>query len=135
MLRVAFELDDLARLFVDERHKAAGGFAVEARGRYERVVALDSLWPRLCVEFGPVMPLIVGRVIGECHRWFPDVSIYDSGTDWPARTNASSYEKSPASAQIAAMAPSPCGAIPFRASAMRTMGAMSPARTPPSQKR
>ena len=66
--RLQLELDDLTRFFVDERHKAAGGFAVEARGRHERVVALDSLWPRLRVEFGPVMPLIVGRVIGECHR-------------------------------------------------------------------
>ena len=60
---VALDLGDLARLVVEVGQQAAGGFTVEARGRYQRVVALDFVGPCLRVEFGPVVPLVERRIL------------------------------------------------------------------------
>ena len=67
VLGVALELGDLTGLVVDERREPARGFAVEAGGRHDRVVALHLVGPGLGVELGPVVPAIVRRMRCKCH--------------------------------------------------------------------
>ena len=65
VLGVALDLVDLARFLVEVTEQTATSFAVEARGRYQRVLLLDLRRPRLGVELGPVMPLLERRVVRE----------------------------------------------------------------------
>ena len=60
---VAFYLADLVGVLVDVGDQATGGFAVEADGRYQRVVLHDPLGPRLGVEFLPIVPLLRRREV------------------------------------------------------------------------
>ena len=97
VMRVALDLADLAGLLVVVGDEATAGFTVEAGGGDEGVVLLDLVGPGLGVEFGPVVPLLGRRVLVEVgHRSvsFGDgvsaAGDQDRGTDWPARTKASS---------------------------------------------
>src|SRR5690606_36024533 len=96
--RVALEPGDLARVLVDPGHEAAVRLAVEAGGGHQRVVAIHPARPGAGVGHGDVVP---GRGVGVGAE--PSAGdgpgdgvghgtglLYDSGTDWPARTNASS---------------------------------------------
>ena len=91
VLGVALELGDLAGVAIDVRGEPARRFAVEARRRHERVVALDAFGPRLGVELGPVVPLVVRRVVGESTSG----ALSSAAPLVRRRTNASSYQNSP----------------------------------------
>src|SRR6187549_1658754 len=98
MRRVALEFGDLPGVLVDVGKEATARLAVEARRRDEAVMArrLVTVCPTLGVQFRPVVPTIGGRIVRQlCH---------DSGTDCPARTNASSYRATPAIAAAPAIA-------------------------------
>ena len=63
--RVALELLDLERRPVDVGEEAAGGLAVEADRRDQRVPALDLSRPGDGVELFPVLPALHGRIAHE----------------------------------------------------------------------
>ncbi len=63
MERIALQLADAQRLLVDVGQQPAGGLAVEADRRDDRVAPLDPLRPGLRVQLGPVIPL-VSRWVG-----------------------------------------------------------------------
>src|SRR6187402_953453 len=65
MLRVAFELADLAGLAIDVGEETARRLAVEAGRRHQLVALLDPLRPRLRIELGPVVPAFVRRIGAE----------------------------------------------------------------------
>src|SRR2546425_1022434 len=62
MFGIAFKLLHLAGNFVDVREQTAGRFAIETSGGNERVVAFLTLWPRLRIKLGPVIPALLWRI-------------------------------------------------------------------------
>ena len=82
VVRVALELLDLEGLAVHVGEQPAGGLAVEADRRHQRVLAGDLARPLLRVVLGPAVPLV--------RRWVGAQGHQLSGTLWPARTQASS---------------------------------------------
>src|SRR6185369_5985682 len=62
---VAFKLLNVARDFIDISEQATCRFAVEARGRDDRVMALFAFRPRARIELGPVVPALLRRKRGE----------------------------------------------------------------------
>src|SRR5579872_775124 len=101
MLGIAFELADLARVFVDVRQQPARGFAIEARGRDERITMLFALRPRFGLDFCPIVPTLFGWKRGQMNpagTLIKRFVAHARGTDCPACTYACSYMNSAISA-------------------------------------
>ena len=116
VLGVAFDLGNLAGLVVEVREQPTCRFAVEAGRRDEGVVAFDLVRPRLRVKLGPIVPLLVRRVllqishVGSPKSQLGPDTVGDfqlSGTDWPARTKAVSDRNMPMRASTPANAAMP----------------------------
>ena len=65
VFRIALELLNVARDFVDVSKQATRRLAVEARGRDDRVMTLFALRPCARIELGPVVPALLRRKRGE----------------------------------------------------------------------